>query len=165
MAPDMRVLRMSLVVGLMALMLGMPGAPASARWGAFHIHTLVRSGAMGWVGDGDVPTIARQVRPGHGVSFEVLGRGKGQPVPDPNVFGCASSEGIDVRYLLERPRGDLDVTESMVGSGWTSARRGSEWSVKIRVAFRVGADVAPGTTLSCRVAFNRQPVRAVVVVP
>lgn len=155
---------MSLVLGLMALLVGLPGAPASARWGAFHIHTFVRSGATGWVGDGDVPTIARQVRPGHGVSFEVLGRGQGQPVPDPTVFGCTSSGGIDVRYLLERPRGDLDVTESMVGSGWTSAKPWSQWSVKFRVAVRVGADVASGTTLSCRVAFNRQPVRAVVVV-
>ena len=159
------MLRLSLLVGLMVLLLGLPGVPASARWGAFHIRTFVRSGEQSWVGAGDVPTLTREVRPGHGVSFEVLGRGKGQPVPDPNAFGCGSSDGIDVRYLLERPRGDLDVTESMIGSGWTAARPWTHWSVKIRVAFRVGAGVSPGTRLSCRVAFNQEPVRAVVVVP
>jgi hypothetical protein len=155
---------MSLTVGLMALLVGLPGAPASARWGAFTINTSVRSGASGWVSDGDVPTLARQVRPGHGVSFEVLGHGRGQPVPDPMVFGCAPPEGIDVRFFLERRRGDLDVTEAIVGSGWTSARSWKHWNVKIRVAVRVGANVASGTTLSCRVAVNKRPVRVVVVV-
>lgn len=164
MTPSMRILRTALVIGLMALVLGAPVAPASARWGAFHVHTSLRSGASGWVDDGDVPTITRQVAPGHGVSFEVLGHGQGTPAPDPIVFGCASSDGIDVRYLLERRRGDLDVTEAIVGSGWTSARSWSHWSVKVRIAFRVGADVASGTTLSCRIAFNKRPVRAVVVV-
>jgi hypothetical protein len=36
--------------------------------------------------------------------------------------------------------------------------------VRVRIAFRVGPDVTPGTTLSCRVAVNKRPVRAVVVV-
>jgi len=155
---------MALIVGLMAPVLGMPVAPASARWGAFNVHTSLRSGASGWVDDGDVPTITRQVAPGHGVSFEVRGHAVGNPAPDPVVFGCASSDGIDVRYFLERPRGDLDVTAAMVGGGWTSARPASDWSVKVRIALRVGPDVASGTTLSCRVAVNKRPVRAVVVV-
>ena len=155
---------MSLAVGSMALLLGMLGAPASARWGVpFSVDTYVQSGASGWVGPGDVPTVTRRVRPGHGVAFELMGSADGQPSHDPLVFGCASGDGIDVRYILEGRRRDRDVTAAMVGIGWTrplSAR----WNVRIRVAVRVGARVAPGTTLSCRVTFNKEPVRAVVVV-
>jgi len=154
---------MSLVVGSLALLL-MAGAPASARYGVFTIHSALRSGTRGWVGEGDVPTITRRVAPGNGVSFEVLGHGHGLPVPDPRVFGCASTDGIDVRYLLETPRGDRDITEAIVGTGWTRVASFDTWRVRIRVAFRVGADVPSGTTLSCRVAVNRDPVRAVVTV-
>jgi hypothetical protein len=160
----MRMLRMSLVVVSLALLLGMPEAPASARYGAFTIHTYLRSGTSGWVGEGDAPTITRRVAPGNGVSFEVLGRGHGMPVPDPRVFGCASTDGIDVRYLLETRRGDRDITEAIVGTGWTRVASFDRWRVRIRVAFRVGADVPSGTTLACRVAVNRDPVRAVVTV-
>jgi hypothetical protein len=154
---------MALIVGLVALAFGVPSTPGQARWGAFHVRAFVRSGATGWLGDGEVPTIVRRVAPGHGVSFEVLGRGTGRPVPDPVVSGCTSADGIDVRYLLERARGDVDISEAVVGTGWTSARSWDHWSVKVRLAFRVGSDVAPGTKVSCGVRVNDRRVRAVVV--
>jgi hypothetical protein len=160
----MRIRRLSLIVGLMALLVGLPGAPASARWGVpFSVDVSVHSGGSDWVSLGDVTTVTRQVRPGHGVSFDVVASADGQPSQDPLAFGCASSDGIEVRYVLEARRRDRDVTDAMVGTGWTR-QSSMRWNVRIRVAFRVDSSVALGTTLSCRVAFNKQPVRAVVTV-
>ena len=139
--------------------------PASARYGVAHVHSYLRSGDSDWIGSPGVAVLTRRVHPGNGVAFDVRGHGIGQPsVPDPSVHGCASTGGIDVRYILQTAGGDHDVTDAVTGSGWTRDANFHEWVVRIRVAFHVGEHVAPGTELSCRITINHDPVRANVVV-
>ncbi len=159
-----RFFALALVAGLFLL----GAAPAQARWGVHRISTEIRSG------DQDVgpaysgawtPKIVRHVQPGNGVAFWLEGSGHGQPVPAPNVAGCSSSGGIGVRYLLEGDARDRDITDQVTGEGWVSANANrTYWNVTVRIAMRVGSNVAPGTSLSCRITLNGLPVRAVVEV-
>jgi hypothetical protein len=144
----------------------MLAGPASARYGVFHVHSYVRSGDAGWVGSSGVATLERRVHAGSGVAFDVRGEGLGQPiVPHPSVHGCASTGGVDVRYILETPDGARDITDAVTGSGWTDPDADfHQWTVRLRVAFRIADDVSSGTELSCRITINRDPVRADVLV-
>jgi hypothetical protein len=162
----MRMIRRSLIVCLALTALSQLATPASARYGVFHVHGLLRSGDSGWVRSPGVATLTRRVEAGRGVTFDVRGLGAGVPgLPRPSVHGCAATSGIDIRYILETAGGDRDITEAVTGSGWTDPDAGPpSWVVRIRVAFRVGARVPTGTELSCRITINRDPVRANLVV-
>jgi hypothetical protein len=159
-----RILAFTLVGGLFLL----GAAPAQARWGVHRISTEIRSG------DQDVgpayngawtPTIVRRVQPGNGVAFWLDASGHGQPVPAPIVRGCSSSAGIGVRYLLEAPAGDRDITDKVTGKGWVRSHANrTYWNITVRIAVHVGSHVAPDASLSCRVTVNGQPVRANVQV-
>jgi hypothetical protein len=143
-------------------------APAQARWGVFGISTSIRSGdqSVGPSHNGNwTPTIVRRVQPGNGVAFWLDAKGHGQPVPAPIVRGCSSSGGIGVRYILEAPAGDRDITDKVTGKGWVRGNPDRfRWRVTVRIAVHVGTQVAPGSSLSCRVTVAGDPVRATVAV-
>jgi hypothetical protein len=70
-----------------------------------------------------------------------------------------------VRYLLEGAARDRDITDQVTGDGWVSANANrTYWHITVRIAMRVGSNVAPGSSLSCRATVNRLPVRTVVEV-
>ena len=158
------MIQRSLIVCVALAVMGTLAAPASARYGVAHVHSYLRSGDSGWVGASGVavPVLTRRVQAGNGVSFDLRGHGIGLPsVPHPSVHGCASSGGIDVRYILQTAGGDRDITDLVTGSRWTDHDADfHEWVARIRVAFRVGDHVAAGTEFSCRMTINRDPVRA-----
>jgi hypothetical protein len=161
------VARWLLVTALIGCLLGLGTAPAHARYG-YSIRSAISSGDSGWLWGGydTVPSVTRRVQPGHGVTFGIQGRGSGDPaVPDPVVKGCDSAGGIDVRYILETDGGDDDITAAVTGHRWTDPDAGKRWwRVDIRLAVRVGSKVAHGSSLSCRVTVNGDPVRANVEV-
>ncbi len=161
------IARWVLVTALLGCLLGLGTAPAQARYG-YEIRSAISSGDSGWQW-GDyvtVPSVTRRVQPGNGVTFGIQGRGSGNPgVPDPVVKGCDSSGGIDVRYILETDGGDRDITAAVTGHGWTDPDAGQRWwRVDIRLAVRVGSHVSSGSSLSCRITVNGDPVRANVEV-
>lgn len=161
----MRMIHRSLILFVVLAAVSALAVPASARYGVAHVHSYLRSGDSDWVGSPGVAVLTRRVHPGNGVSFDVRGHGIGQPsVPDPSVHGCASTGGIDVRYIVQTAGGDHDITDAVTGPGWTRDANFHEWVVRIRVAFRVGEHVAPGAEFSCRITINRDPVRADLVV-
>ena len=162
----MRIIGRSTALFATLLAVSTLAGPASARYGVAHVHSYVRSGDAGWVGSSGVASLERRVHAGSGVAFDVRGVGLGRPiVPHPSVHGCSSTGGIDVRYILETPDGDRDITDAVTGSGWTDPDADfHQWIVRFRVAFRIADDVSSGTELSCRITINRDPVRAVVTV-
>jgi len=159
------MIRRSLILFVALAAVSSLAVPASARYGVARVHSYLRSGDSEWVGSPGVAVLTRRVQAGNGVSFDVRGHGIGQPaVPDPSIHGCASTGGIDVRYVVQTAGSDHDITDAVTGAGWTREANVHEWVVRIRVAFRVGEHVASGTEFSCRITINRDPVRANVVV-